>query len=203
MKERKVLTTWPTELPEGRWDYVFNGKYADWRGAFVMEDGVIMYVLEDGGTRWTQDDFGPEEHFEPIPDDAMPVEDIDDKIDDWHEGKTGVSLPEHLGMTHEEYAAFVVAPPPLASPAVDAVVIPRMEEILSEVAALLGVPPEGVPDAVRRLLEPVETLERMRRKWEGNAYKICFGDDLRDDVAEWAEAGYPGTKGGRRGNEQG
>ena len=32
---------------------------------------------------------------------------IDDKIDEWHESDSEVSLAEYLGMTPEEYAAFV------------------------------------------------------------------------------------------------
>lgn len=34
-------------------------------------------------------------------------EQIDDKIDEWHAGDTGVPLHEYLGMTHEEYKHFL------------------------------------------------------------------------------------------------
>ncbi len=34
-------------------------------------------------------------------------EDIDDKIDEWHNSDSELSIHEHLGMTWEEYAAFV------------------------------------------------------------------------------------------------
>jgi len=37
-------------------------------------------------------------------------EEIDDKIDEWHNGNTGVELHEYLGMTLEEYALFVTDP---------------------------------------------------------------------------------------------
>lgn len=78
------------------------------------------------------------------------------------------------------------------STAVEDVVIPRMAEILTETAALLGVPPEGVPDAVRRLLEPAPKLEALREADE----KARYVDDALDALEEWASAGYPGTKGG-------
>lgn len=32
---------------------------------------------------------------------------IDDAIDRWHEGSSGIPLREHLGMTSDQYAAFV------------------------------------------------------------------------------------------------
>lgn len=35
------------------------------------------------------------------------LEDIHDHIDDWHEGESKASLPEYLGLTEEEYAAWV------------------------------------------------------------------------------------------------
>jgi hypothetical protein len=35
------------------------------------------------------------------------VDEIDDYIDQWHEGGTGIPLPEFLGMTQKEYTLFV------------------------------------------------------------------------------------------------
>jgi len=36
-------------------------------------------------------------------------DDVDDRIDRWHDGDSKAELHEHLGMTQEEYANFVLA----------------------------------------------------------------------------------------------
>ena len=42
-------------------------------------------------------------------------EDIDDFVDRWHEGKSGVELHDFLGMTWDEYARWVADPDLLPS----------------------------------------------------------------------------------------
>lgn len=38
------------------------------------------------------------------------ADEIDNYVDVWHEGGTGVSLPEFLGLTRDEYALWVERP---------------------------------------------------------------------------------------------
>lgn len=35
------------------------------------------------------------------------LDEVDDAVDEWHNGKSNVSLREYLGWTHEEYVAWV------------------------------------------------------------------------------------------------
>ena len=44
--------------------------------------------------------------------DREELEDIDDRIDAWHRGNSKQPLHEFLGMSEEEYAAWVVGTPP-------------------------------------------------------------------------------------------
>jgi hypothetical protein len=46
--------------------------------------------------------------------DAFETE-IDDFVEEWHEGKSGLSLPEFLGFSKEEYALWVEQPESLRS----------------------------------------------------------------------------------------
>lgn len=38
------------------------------------------------------------------------LEDIDDFIDAWHDGESGLGLAEYLGMTSSEYNAWIIQP---------------------------------------------------------------------------------------------
>ena len=159
-ENRKVLTRWPDPSepkPEGRWNWVFDERDADWHGSFIAEGSEIMFVREATGSRWFCGDFEPGERFEPIPDEV--------------------------------------------SPAVEVLVNERAMEILREVADLLGVPLEGVPEKVREMMAPVETLEAVRSAHEDRHDQTHEEnqDNINGALDYWSSAGYPGTKGGRRG----
>ena len=40
----------------------------------------------------------------------LDLDDIDDYVDEWHAGGTGVTIWDFLGMTREEYGAWVADP---------------------------------------------------------------------------------------------
>lgn len=50
------------------------------------------------------------------------AEQVDDFIDRWHEGETGCSLPEYLGLAVDEFAAWIVG-----SLSLDDLLSPRKE----------------------------------------------------------------------------